>query len=483
MTKQTTATPDAEPGIDDVALFKKLDFMPHSPAQWEYCTSTARFNIPNCGRRWGKSQAAGHRMTKKMFVPDSYNWIVGPTYKLGEKEFRVVWNDFKRLGLLSYCKKSNSVHQGDMRIETPWGSVLEVVSADRQDSLLGEGLSHAIMSEAAKHSRNTYEQFIEPALSDLRGSCDFPSTPKGYNWYHGLWELGQDPNEPLYKSWHLPSWTNPVRYPGGFENDEIQRIKSHSSEIWFAQEYGAEFTAVTGSIYSEFSEKIHVTSAPFHPEWPNYQAFDYGFANPFVCLDIQVTPSDDVIVWREYHVRQLSTYEHGIALRDRYNPPGYHVDGKWGDPRGADEAATLALVYGHVASEDVPWKHGVEALKRLMKVQPDGFPKFFVDHSCINTIRSLRKLHVRELSNRGPASADLNERAGDQNIQHKVDDHEADALRYFIGPYFVLGANSHLSDLYGTDYHNSESQDFLTLHRSVTLSDQVSPFTSISDPY
>ena len=45
-----------------------------------------------------------------------------------------------------------------------------VVSADNPDSLLGEGLSHVIMSEAAKHNRATWEQYIEPALSDLRGS-------------------------------------------------------------------------------------------------------------------------------------------------------------------------------------------------------------------------------------------------------------------------------------------------------------------------
>ena len=32
-------------------------------------------------------------MTERMFVPDSWNWIVGPTYTLGEKEFRVVFND------------------------------------------------------------------------------------------------------------------------------------------------------------------------------------------------------------------------------------------------------------------------------------------------------------------------------------------------------------------------------------------------------
>jgi hypothetical protein len=38
-------------------------------------------------------------------------------------------------------------------------------------------------------------------------------------------------------------------------------------------------------------------------------------------------------------------------------------------------------------------------------------------------------------------------------------------LRYFIGPYFVLGAGAHLEDVYGSNYVGSESQDFFTLNR------------------
>src|SRR4051794_33551713 len=101
--------PEAEPGIDQESLYKAVGYSDHSPAQKEYSFSNVRFNIPCCGRRWGKSIATGHRMTYKSFNPDSYNWIVGPTYKLGEKEFRIVYKDYEKLGLMKYCKKSYSV--------------------------------------------------------------------------------------------------------------------------------------------------------------------------------------------------------------------------------------------------------------------------------------------------------------------------------------------------------------------------------------
>lgn len=467
------AVPDVDPGIDMDVLFEKVGFVPHSPEQWAYCRSPVRFNIPCCGRRWGKSIATGHRMTHKIFEPETYNWIVGPTYRLGEKEFRIVYNDFRKLGLLKYCRSSYSVKQGDMRIQTPWGAILEVISAEKPDALLGEGLSHAVMSETAKHPRMIWEQFVEPALSDLRGSCDFPSTPQGFNWYHGLWLMGQPGSTDLvnYKSYHLPSWTNPVRYPGGRNNGEIIRIRSTVSKHYFDQEYGADFTSFSGAIYDEWDERIHVKEHKFNPQWSNFLAFDYGFANPFVCLDIQVDPNDTMYIWREYHSRYMSTYENGQALLSRENPENYNVSGMWGDPRGANEAATLALMLGWVASEDVPWKLGVEEVKRRLKPDSSGFPKMYVDPSCINTRRSIGQLHVKEASRM--QKLDLQEHTGDGNIQHKVDDHEADAVRYFVGPYFVNGAGTHLDDIYGTPYRGSESEDFFRLHTGITLEDGV----------
>ena len=99
-------------------------------------------------------------MTFKSFIPESINWIIGTSYRIGEKEFRVVWNDYQELGMLKYCRKAYSQHQGDMYIRTPWNALILVVSADNQDSLLGEGLSHAILCESARHDRSIWEQQI-----------------------------------------------------------------------------------------------------------------------------------------------------------------------------------------------------------------------------------------------------------------------------------------------------------------------------------
>lgn len=269
-----------EPNISREALFEQLDYTPHSEEQWEIHRSTSRYRTPCCGRRWGKSQWAGHEMTLKMFVPESINWIVGPDYGLGEKEFRIVYKDFQKLGLLKYCNKSYNKNQGNMRIHfKELDSLLEVKSAERPDSLVGEGLDHVVMSEAAKHKVSTWQMYIQPALTDKRGSADFPSTPEGFNWYEGLYQLGQHPDFPDYDSWRLPSWTNPVVFPNGFNPEcpniiegyhftkqvtecncdpEIVQVFNTVSSLYFWQEYGAEFTSYEGLIYPEFGEKTHV---------------------------------------------------------------------------------------------------------------------------------------------------------------------------------------------------------------------------------
>src|SRR6185503_19081347 len=183
------------PPVDRDEVFERIKYKPHSEEQYRIHDSLARFRIPSCGRRFGKSQAAGHEMTLNLFIPETLWWIVGPTYRLGEKEFRVVWNDLKALNLLDKCStRQYNINQGQMRLVTPMGSTLEVVSAEKQDTLVGEGLDGVIMSEAAKHKMSTWQMYIEPALSDKRGSAIFPSTPQGFNWYKGLYDMGQHPD-------------------------------------------------------------------------------------------------------------------------------------------------------------------------------------------------------------------------------------------------------------------------------------------------
>jgi len=457
-------------------IFKKIGYEPHSQEQADAHNSEARFQILCCGRRWGKTTFGGNELTVAAADPTDpgYYWIVGPNYVQGEKEFRILYQNLvNKLKLGGNIKKQYNVNQGQMRIEMPWGTIIEVKSADRKDSLLGEGLKGVIMAEAARHDKDTWEMYIRPALADSKGWAKFTSTPKGHNWYQGLWLMGQLKSiHPDYDSIRFPSWSNPILFPGGRQDPEILGIEATTSPQYFTQEIAAEFTSFVGRIYDEFNPSIHVPNSDiqFNPLWRNFWVFDYGFADAFVCLDIMVDPEDNVYVWREYQEKHLSTYEHGLILSGksvpdkgklgRQNPEGFHVDCMFGDPRGADQAATLAIVLGQVFSEDVGWDRGIEEVKRWLKVQSNGKPKLFVDRKCTELIRQMENLHMRQPK----------EGRNSPEGQHDYDDHGPDALRYFFSQYFVLGGGSRLSDVYGSIGLRGEAKTFFQQNTPFTRS-------------
>jgi hypothetical protein len=453
--------PRTESSINKDVLFKKLGYKPHSLGQKSFHDSQARFRTACCGRRYGKSFMEGHELTDRMFVPDSINWIVAPKYVLGEKEFRVVWNDFKKLGLLKGCRTHYNIHQGRMDIHFPEvNSLLEVKSADRPDGLVGEGIDHVCMSEAAKHNRSTWEMYIRPALSDKRGSADFVSTPQGFNWYKGMYDIGADKVRfEDYQAWKFPSWENRFVYPGGFDDPEIQEIKARVSEMWFKQEIAAEFTSFEGQIYPEFNPDVHVRKFEYNTAYKNWWGLDFGYVDPFVCLDIMIDPSDRCWVWREYFQSYRATNEHGIILKNRDNPPQFHVDAIAADPRGADEIATLTFTLGGILNNAYGWSLGVEAIKQALKVREDGLPGLIIHPRCTNLIRQMQGLRAHE------SKEDRNAKVG----QHDYDDHGPDALRYFFNEYFVGGANRSLRDVYDVPAQGSEAETFFTYESGMNM--------------
>lgn len=466
------------PGISKRALFREIGYNPH-PKQELYHNSKARFRIPCCGRRFGKSVMCGHEMTSRLFLPDTVHWIVGPTYALGEKEFRVVFDDiFRRLrmGDVRGVRKAYNVDQGNMRIQMPWNSLLEVKSAEKQDSLVGEGLDSVIMSEAAIHKRDTWQMYIEPALLDKRGVADFPSTPRGHNWYEGLWDIGQDPSFDTYESWRFPTWENQAIFPLGVDDPELLNIKRNVSEFHWLQEYCAEFTALEGRIYTEFNRTIHVADIIYNPFWKNFQTYDFGFADPFVCLDVMVDPSDNVYIWREYQIRRKTNQEHAIALAGRENPPHYHVDGRFGDPRDPDAMRTLNMIQPgpRIIGRQLPVvnaigekQQGYEIVKQWLKIHSDGKPKFYIDRGCTETIRQIEHLQSP------PEREDRNAKEG----QREYDDHGADAIRYFFNEYFILGyERDDLSAVYGARPDMNEADSFFRYYSQLRREPNVIPY-------
>jgi hypothetical protein len=455
-------------------LFVKAGYEPHREQVW-FHESDCRFRVPVCGRRFGKSKMAGMDMVPRLFQKDKQFWIVGPTYDLGEKEFRVIWEALivkLQLGRDKRVKYAYNRRSGTMYIEMPWHTRLEVRSADHPENLVGEALDHVIMSEAAKHKMETWERFIRPALADKRGSADFPTTPEGFNWLHDLWQLGNNPKFPDFESWKFPSWANSVVYPGGRDDPEIKLLESTTTPEWFMQEIGADFASFVGKIFPEWDETLHVRKCEFNPDWPNYMAFDWGYTNPLAAVEFQISPQDEVHIWRCHYKSFTTLPDHIEILKNRDHPDGYHLDLAFGDPADPESVATVSrdfvpCIAKPEVKSDFTWRNGVDLIREFMKpidrgiVEVDEWgtpaplrPRFFVDHSCTDVIKEYNNYRSKE-----PIKG--------QNVPEfgtKMADHTIDAVRYALIHIYKLGAISSLADVYkGTNVwrppanHNTNS--------------------------
>jgi hypothetical protein len=441
------------------AYFRSVGYEPHKE-QWAYHNSHARFRVVTAGRRFGKStMCARDTAARKVLRPHMRTWIVGPIYTLAEKEFRVIWNDLivkKGFGKDKRVKKAYNMRSGDMFIHFPWDTQVECRSADHPDMLVGESLDHVIMSEAAKHKKETWDRFIRPSLADRHGTADFVSTPEGQNWFYDLWLMGRDPSLPQYESLKFPAWFNSAVYPGGRTDPEIELLEKTMDPEWFKQEIGADFASFAGKIFPEWDENVHIRAHTYNPDWKNYIAFDWGYANPLAAVEFQISPSDQVFIWRVYYKKYKTIPDVAQELLAQENPPNHHIDLAFGDPADPEACEMMSRELGIYvwAPRDLKtkftWLDGIMLLRQFQKcdreIRRDEFgtpfyePAFFVDPRCRETIKEFSNYRSK-----APIKG--------QNVPElgqKIEDHTVDAMRYALLCIFKLGAIYSLADIYGT---------------------------------
>jgi ribulose bisphosphate carboxylase small subunit len=145
--------------------FEQTGYVPHAGQQQIHYSNT-RHRILSNGRRWGKTLLGGKEAETMAFVKNFLDqpmqgWIIGPEYVDCEKEFRVVYDTFKKLGIDQVSSKFlNNVESGSMRIHTKWGFDLQCRSARHPESLVGEGLDFVLIVEAGRHHRKTFTEYV-----------------------------------------------------------------------------------------------------------------------------------------------------------------------------------------------------------------------------------------------------------------------------------------------------------------------------------
>jgi hypothetical protein len=205
-----------------------------------------RFRIACCGRRFGKTMACANEIIEQALnVKSSNNWWVSPTYQQSMIAYRMVENALGATGLIVDNLKS------EKRITLVNGSSISFKSADNFNALRGEGVNFLVIDEAATIQREAWEQALRPTLSDKNGRALIVGTPKGRNWFYELFARGNDPEQPDYKSYSFPTWTNPL-----IPSSEIEEVRRSLPSDVFRQEYEAQFLEDSAGVFRNIRECV-----------------------------------------------------------------------------------------------------------------------------------------------------------------------------------------------------------------------------------
>lgn len=231
------------------------------PWQQEVFKDKTRFKVVAAGRRCGKSRmAAVTLLIEGLKCPQgSAVLYVSPT--MGQSR-QIIWDLLLDLGR----EVIQGSHVNNLDITLINGARIYVRGADRPDTLRGVSLTYAVLDEVADIKPEAWEQVIRASLSDKRGRALFIGTPKGRNWFHDTFKLGESGDDEDWKSWHFTTADNPLIDP-----KEIESAKKTLSSFAFKQEYMASFSNAGSDVFKEEWLK--------YGEEPNYGSY-------FIAIDL-----------------------------------------------------------------------------------------------------------------------------------------------------------------------------------------------------
>ena len=221
---------------------------PHE-GQRKVLDEAKRFNVLDCGRRFGKTDLGIYLCASKsrglLAEGGRVGWFA-PTHKILDDAWREVIRRFHAI-----ITKRDSQKK---RIECINGSSIEFWSLTDPDAGRSRKYHRVLVDEAAKcrHLMSAWQEAIRPTLVDFEGDAWFLSTPKGKDFFYQLHLRGSDPDGyPEWMSWQMPTSVNPY-----IKDYEIDAARRELPENVFKQEFLAEFLDDGGLVFKYVRDNI-----------------------------------------------------------------------------------------------------------------------------------------------------------------------------------------------------------------------------------
>lgn len=242
-------------------------------------TQNPRFILLYGGERSGKSigtvAIAGLKVPPNKYAKQRLYWIVGPDFLQCRAEFGYLYGIYSKLNLVT---KVSMPESGTVRwyMELATGERWETRSSADVTKLATFSIHGAMIVEANQQPLEVWHK-IRGRLAENRGWCIISGTYENVaEWFVDTYEKWSVKNKDGGRSFSLPMWANAKAFPGGFDDPEIQLLKSTLPHDWFMERYAGIPSKPSGLVLPEFEYGIHVGAFERDPELPVELAVDPG---------------------------------------------------------------------------------------------------------------------------------------------------------------------------------------------------------------
>jgi hypothetical protein len=201
-------------------------------------------------------------------------WIVGADFEDARREANLFIHFADEMGILDRGHSSISSHEDQqVVVKTTLGTTMKTISGydplkigrEEPDIILGCEVSRwlleiweRIYGRLARKAGQT-----PPSKAFLSGSFETGIGP-----FFEYWTLGQADNELDVKSFSLPSWANPVAFPGGMNNPAILQLQASMPAERFLARHVGRPAPPRDAVFPEFKMRLHIQDVQINPAFP-----------------------------------------------------------------------------------------------------------------------------------------------------------------------------------------------------------------------
>lgn len=228
---------------------------PHSKLQYDMITDPCS-SVNFCGRQFGKTAAGISRLMNFGVKDPGLYWWVGESWQSAsmKRAWRYLKYWTRQLWAAAYPDKDFTTGAGkneefikDSVHEAYWpnGTVIWARTAERPESLVGEGIKGFVGDEFTLWKPEVWQEYLEATTLVHSAWAFFVGIPKGEgNWGCELFRSVQRGERTGWKARQAPTRINPFIKP-----DRLNDIRRTTSAWLFAQEYEAEIVKGVGAAF------------------------------------------------------------------------------------------------------------------------------------------------------------------------------------------------------------------------------------------